>query len=143
MTSTTRGHRSAFLLAVPGLLLTAGALAGCGSNAPDVGSQAGVGGTGTASASPTAPDDLVPSRPPTTADGVVNLQGTVALGVEAGCYVLTNATGTYSLLGGRISPAQVGQDVVVTGTVVGKDSSTAGSTCQQGTLLQVTDVLTR
>jgi hypothetical protein len=117
---------------VAAVLLTG--MAGCGSNSADVGT-----GGPTGSPSPTGPADLVPSKPPTTADGEVRLQGTVGVGVEAGCLVLINASGTYTLLGGKVTAAQVGQDVVVTGTVA-RDKA---STCQQGTLLDVTQVLTR
>jgi hypothetical protein len=135
MRLTTRGHRQAFLalLAAPLLALPAA----CGSNAPDVGGQPGPSAGATTTTA--GPEDLVPSKPPTAKDGVVSLQGTVALGVEAGCLVLSNASGTYTLLGGKVTAAQVGSDVVVTGTV----ATDVASVCQQGTLFTVSEVLTR
>lgn len=123
--------RTARSLLVVGLLL---ALAACGSgtgSAPG-GSDSGGGSTTTPATTPVEDLTLTPSStaPPVT------LSGTVSDGVEAGCLVLTTDDGAYTLIGqtrGLVAGAQV--------TVRGVPAPDVLTTCQQGTVFRVLEVL--
>jgi hypothetical protein len=71
---------------------------------------------------------------PAVAGSDITIQGVVQAGAEAGCLVMTPATPgpTYLLLGGDPKVVVVGAALEVTGHL-----ASGGSTCQQGTLLQV------
>lgn len=141
------------------LACTAGALAigiltGChdGQREP-VSSATAAGGVGTpttaganpsalpsASPSPTgrAPSapprvSLPPSPHPSDRSGQQTLVGQVQAGVEPGCLVLRDSTGTYQLMGGDPTVVYAGARVRVVGHVV----TGVMSYCQQGRPFQV------
>jgi hypothetical protein len=69
---------------------------------------------------------------------VITVRGTVARGVEAGCLMLTEAEGSW-LLVGQTAGLKAGDTVTVRGSVV----DDLATTCQQGLPLWVDEVLAR
>jgi hypothetical protein len=133
-------------LAVLGALVIAGVLAGCANASP----QPGGSPEPAASASPSAAQ-LSPSPQPTgglpsvspppsgvaksgAAQPEQTITGQVEAGVERGCLVLRDATGTYQLLGGDPTVVYPGANVSLTGHVV----TGVMSYCMQGKPFQIT-----
>jgi hypothetical protein len=85
---------------------------------------------------PAPPLSLSPSAPggpaPSQADQTIS--GQVEEGVERGCLVLHDPTGTYQLLGGDPTIVYAGANVVLTGHVV----TGVMSYCMQGKPFQIT-----
>ncbi|WP_457256356.1 hypothetical protein [Pedococcus sp. P5_B7] len=120
------------------------ATAGCGA----AGDTPGRGASPTtpppaSSSSPTSTptDSFTEDLTPTSPSGrgrVVTVRGTIADGAEAGCLTLTEAEGSW-LLVGQTSGLKAGDTVTVRGAVM-EDLVT---TCQQGQPLWVDEVLER
>jgi hypothetical protein len=75
-----------------------------------------------------APDGPAPSQPEQT------ITGQVEAGVERGCLILRDTTGTYQLLGGDPTVVYAGANVSLTGHVV----TGVMSYCMQGKPFQIT-----
>jgi hypothetical protein len=125
------------------LLVVAAGMAGCAasSSGSGAGSGAGAGGGATAGPTATSPSTLPgPVRPSTTespstfpeddptflSGATVTLSGTVQLGAEPGCLILTTKAGQLELISPTPTPHE-GDQVTVTGHVV-----KAMSHCMQG-----------
>jgi hypothetical protein len=80
------------------------------------------------SLSPSAPGRAVPSQLEQT------ISGQVQEGVQRGCLVLSDSTGTYQLLGGDPTVVYAGANVMLTGHVV----TGVMSYCMQGKPFQIT-----
>jgi hypothetical protein len=137
------------LAAAGAALLTAGLLAACANAAsPAGGSVPPAGGvlpqdsvsataTGDASVTPPAPPfSLSPSVPGQSAPSQPEqtISGQVEAGVERGCLILHDPSGTYQLLGGDPTVVYAGANVVLTGHVV----TGVMSYCMQGKPFQIT-----
>lgn len=85
----------------------------------------------------TFPEDLVVT-PPGGRGAVITVTGTVADGVEAGCLTITDAQGTWTLVGAT-ADLKPGDTVTLRGTVR-EDLATI---CQQGRAFWVDEVLER
>ncbi|GGJ74258.1 hypothetical protein GCM10010123_00270 [Pilimelia anulata] len=91
---------------------------------------------GTPGASPSpSPLTTGPTGKPTASPGLY--RGTVVPGVEVGCRILQTTAGSYVILGGDPARLRDGARVTVRGTL---DPGTV-SICNQGPILQVTEVL--
>ena len=88
------------------------------------------------SATPVPPTSVEPS----SKAGEITVTGTVADGVESGCLLLRTGTVSYLLIA---SPAQKQALSAATGdvTVRGRPQPDMVTTCQQGTPLEVSEVL--
>ena len=120
------------------------ATAGCGTagDTPGGGSSSATPPPASSTASTSTPtesltEDLTVTSPPGRGR-VVTVRGTVADGVEAGCLTLTEAEGSW-LLVGQTAGLKAGDTVTVRGAVM-EDLAT---TCQQGQPLWVDEVLER
>jgi hypothetical protein len=135
------------LAALGAALLTAGLLIGC-ANAATSSGGATASPTGTDSVSATSPADgtsvtppgppssLTPSVPgrPAPSQAEQTISGQVQAGVERGCLILQDPTGTYQLLGGDPTVVYPGANVVLAGHVV----TGVMSYCMQGKPFQIT-----
>lgn len=112
---------------------------GCGSGEDESDTAPGPPVSSVESPSGSAPDDGVPSGPPSSEkpdkDDIVELRGTVQAGVEPGCLILESGGKTYGLYGGDPAVVSAGAKVRVRG-VPQPDMVT---TCQQGIPFQVTE----
>jgi hypothetical protein len=138
------------LAAAVAVLLTAGLLMGCANAATSSGGttaspangtpQNSVSATppdnGTSVTPPGPPSSLAPSAPgrPAPSQAQQTISGQVAAGVERGCLILQDPTGTYQLLGGDPTVVYPGANVVLTGHVV----TGVMSYCMQGKPFQIT-----
>jgi hypothetical protein len=126
------------LVLVLGVALT---LAACGSvdGTPDPSETTASTGASPASVPPaptgTYPEDLTISSP---AGRPITVTGLVDEGVEAGCLTITAPQGTWTLVGAT-ADLKAGDTVTVRGTV--RDD--LATTCQQGPVLWVEEVLER
>jgi hypothetical protein len=112
-------------------------VAACGSDASS--GPGGAGSTTPTTTPPTTPpttpvEDLTLS--PTTSAPIVELEGVVSAGVEAGCLVLTADSGAYTLVG-RTAGIRAGERVRVRGA----EAPDVATVCQQGTVFRVDAVL--
>jgi hypothetical protein len=136
------------LAALGAALMVAGVLAGCANGSPQPGGSpepvASVSpSVGQQSPSPT-PTGGLPSVSPLPSVSVPakagpsqpeqTITGQVEAGVERGCLILRDATGTYQLLGGDPTIVYAGANVSLTGHVV----TGVMSYCMQGKPFQIT-----
>jgi hypothetical protein len=151
------GTRRLAAFAFASALVAAGLLGACSNGTPSAG------GAPTATATvPAPPTDgssadqpsPLPSVIPPVSSAVVSaskpdvpaptqleqtLTGQVEAGVERGCLILRDTTGTYQLLGGDPTIVYAGADVSLTGHVV----TGVMSYCMQGKPFQITQAIRR
>jgi hypothetical protein len=131
------------LAALGTALVAAVLLVGCANASPSTVGSPG----GSMSASPSGEPSAQPSgspQPPFTfspepgksgqAQPEQTISGQVEAGVERGCLILRDSTGTYQLLGGDPTIVYAGADVSLTGHVV----TGVMSYCMQGKPFQIT-----
>lgn len=126
--------RTARSLLVLGLLLSLAACGTAGSAPGGSGSGPGSGSESTTTPATTPVEDL--TLTPSTSAPPLTVSGTVSDGVEAGCLVLTTDDGTYTLIG-RTRDLTPGRQV----TLRGVPAPDVLTTCQQGTVFRVLEVL--
>ena len=126
--------RTARSLLVLGLLLSLAACGTAGSAPGGSGSGSGSGSESTTTPATTPVEDL--TLTPSTSAPPLTVSGTVSDGVEAGCLVLTTDDGIYTLIG-RTRDLTPGRQV----TLRGVPAPDVLTTCQQGTVLRVLEVL--
>jgi hypothetical protein len=129
-------------------LVVAGVLAGCAAASPQPGNSPAPGGsTPSSGASAPSPEPLptvlqslspqpsgAASGKPAPSQAEQTITGQVEAGVERGCLILRDATGTYQLLGGDPTIVYPGASVSLTGHVV----TGVMSYCMQGKPFQIT-----
>lgn len=126
--------RTARSLLVLGLLLSLAACGTAGSAPGGSGSGPGSGSESTTTPATTPVEDL--TLTPSTSAPPLTVSGTVSDGVEAGCLVLTTDDGIYTLIG-RTRDLTPGRQV----TLRGVPAPDVLTTCQQGTVFRVLEVL--
>lgn len=137
------------LAAVGAALLTVGLLIGCANAAtssdgtpasptggPPQDSVSATPADGTSATPPGPALGLTPSAPgrPAPSQAEQTISGQVQAGVERGCLILQDPSGTYQLLGGDPTVVYPGANVVLTGHVV----TGVMSYCMQGKPFQIT-----
>lgn len=129
--------------------LAAVLLAACGDTAGD--DPGPTEGPATSTPRPTPPTlpetpPVLPTLPPgasppptlpTPPTGELTLTGDVVSGVEPGCVLLDTGAGQFLLIGSAADDVQVGTTATVRGTV----RADLATTCQQGTPLEVAEVI--
>lgn len=127
------------MVLVLGVVLT---VAACGSadGTPDASDITAPTGT-SSSRQPSVPTETYPEDLTLTSPArgrPITVRGTVAAGVEAGCLTITDAQGTWTLVGAT-ADLKPGSTVTVRGAV--RDD--LATICQQGPVLWVDEVLER
>lgn len=111
------------------------ALGACGSAADSDQSQDPPPSTGTPTDAPVDPDPTLTAKPPA---GSQQLVGRIEPGVEARCLVLTDTGGQSYVLTGSVAGLEPGDRV----TVKGRSDPGAATTCQQGPVFVVAEIVT-
>ncbi|MGJ9424039.1 hypothetical protein [Aeromicrobium sp. CF3.5] len=121
---------------VGGIVVTAClALGACGGSTDPEQPQAPAPTTDTPSTDvPTAPDPTLTAKPPS---GAQELAGSIERGVEARCLVLSVSSGQSYVLTGTVAGLEPGDRV----TVKGRSDPGAATTCQQGPVFEVTEIV--
>lgn len=109
-------------------------LGACGSAADSDRPQDPSPGTGTSTEAPADPDPTLTAKPPAASQ---QLDGRIESGVETRCLVLTVEGGQSYVLTGSVAGLEPGDRV----TVKGRSDPGAATTCQQGPVFVVAEIV--